>query len=193
MNHRAVFLDRDGTINEEVGYVNHLDRFRLLPRVGEAIRLLNQNGIKVIVVTNQAGVARGYFPESFLHRVHRRMEEELKEKGAYIDGIYYCPHHPEAGEPPYRQKCRCRKPETGLIEQAVKDFGIDCSKSYVVGDRGADVEFGRRIGAKSILVLTGYGKGEWEHFGGEWKSKPDFVAEDLYEAVQWILQQENGP
>ncbi len=193
MNHKAVFLDRDGTINEEVGYVNHLDRFRLLPRVGEAIRLLNQNGIKVIVVTNQAGVARGYFPESFLHRVHRRMEEELKEKGAYLDGIYYCPHHPEAGEPPYRQKCRCRKPETGLIERAVKDFGIDCNKSYVVGDRGADVEFGRRIGAKSILVLTGYGKGEWEHFGGEWESKPDFVAEDLYEAVQWILQQENRP
>lgn len=193
MNHKAVFLDRDGTINEEVGYVNHLDRFRLLPRVGEAIRLLNQIGMKVIVITNQAGVARGYFPESFLHRVHRRMEEELKEKGAYIDRIYYCPHHPDAGEPPYRQKCRCRKPETGMIEEAVRDFGIDCSKSYVVGDRGADVEFGQRIGAKSILVLTGYGRGEWELFGGEWKSKPDFVAEDLFEAVQWILQQEKRP
>lgn len=188
---KAVFLDRDGTINEEVGYVNHLDRFHLLPRVGEAIRLLNQHGMKVVVVTNQAGVARGYFPESLIHQVHRRMEEDLKEKGAHIDGIYYCPHHPDVGAPPYRQRCRCRKPETGLIEQAVKEHGIDCSRSYVVGDRGADIEFGRRIGAKTILVLTGYGRGEWEYFGKQWKSKPDFVAEDLYEAVQWILQQEN--
>jgi D-glycero-D-manno-heptose 1,7-bisphosphate phosphatase len=190
--HRAVFFDRDGTINEEVGYVNHLERFRLLPRAGEAIRLLNQNGIKVVVVTNQSGVARGYFPESLIHLVHRKMGDHLREKGAHLDGIYYCPHHPDAGEPPYRQKCRCRKPETGLIEEAVKDLGIDCSKSYMIGDRGADVEFGRRIGAKTILVLTGYGKGEWEYFRDRWKSKPDFVAQDLFEAVQWILKEEGG-
>lgn len=189
--HRAVFLDRDGTINEEVGYVNHLSRFYLLPRAGEAIRLLNQNGIKAVVVTNQAGVARGYFPESLIHQVHRKMEEDLRAKGAHLDGIYYCPHHPDVGEPPYRQKCHCRKPETGMIEEAVKDLEIDCSQSYMIGDRGADIEFGRRIGAKTILVLTGYGKGEWEYFGGQWKSKPDFVAEDLFEAVQWILLQEN--
>jgi D-glycero-D-manno-heptose 1,7-bisphosphate phosphatase len=192
MAHRAVFLDRDGTINEEMGYVNHLERFRLLPRVGEAIRLLNKNGIKAVVVTNQAGVARGYFPESLIHLVHRKMEDHLRDEGAHLDGIYYCPHHPDAGEPPYRQKCRCRKPETGLIEEAVKDLGIDCSKSYMIGDRGADVEFGRRIGAKTILVLTGYGKGEWEYFGEQWKSKPDYVAQDLFEAVQWILLQEEA-
>ncbi len=191
MGHRAVFLDRDGTINEEVGYVNHLDRFRLLPRAGEAIRLLNQNGIKAVVVTNQAGVARGYFPESLIHLVHRKMEDHLSKEGAHLDGIYYCPHHPDAGEPPYRQKCRCRKPETGLIEEAVKDLGIDCSKSYMIGDRGADVEFGRRIVAKTVLVLTGYGKGEWEYFGDQWKSKPDYVAQDLFEAVQWILDRES--
>jgi D-glycero-D-manno-heptose 1,7-bisphosphate phosphatase len=188
--HKAVFLDRDGTINEEVGYVNHLDRFRLLPRTGEAIRLLNQNEIKVIVVTNQSGVARGYFPESLVHLIHWRMEDHLRKEGAHLDGIYYCPHHPDAGEPPYRQKCRCRKPETGLIEEAVKDLGIDCSKSYMIGDRGADVEFGRRIGAKTILVLTGYGKGEWEYFRDQWKSKPDYVAQDLFEAVQWLLNEE---
>ena len=190
MGHKAVFLDRDGTINEEVGYVNHLDRFRLLPRAGEAIRLLNQNEIKVIVVTNQSGVARGYFPESLVHLIHLRMEDHLRKEGAHLDGIYYCPHHPDAGEPPYRQKCRCRKPKTGLIEEAVKDLGIDCSKSYMIGDRGADVEFGRRIGARAILVLTGYGKGEWEYFGDQWKSKPDYVAQDLFEAVQWILNEE---
>ncbi len=188
--HRAVFLDRDGTINEEVGYVNHLDRFYLLPRVGEAIHLLNRHRFKVVVVTNQSGVARGYFPESLIHQVHQKMMDHLKNQGAYLDGIYYCPHHPDVGEPPYRQQCHCRKPETGLIERAVQDLAIDCSKSYVIGDRGADVEFGRRIGSKSILVLTGYGKGEWEYFKGHWKSQPDFVAEDLYEAVQWILQQE---
>ncbi len=192
MGHRAVFLDRDGTINEEVGYVNHLERFRLLPRASEAILLLNRNDIKAVVVTNQAGVARGYFPESLIHLVHQKMEELFQDRGAHLDGIYYCPHHPDVGEPPYRQKCRCRKPQTGMIEKAVKDLGIDCSKSYMIGDRGADIEFGQRVGAKTILVLTGYGKGEWEYFGRQWKSKPDFVAQDLYEAVQWILIQEGS-
>jgi D-glycero-D-manno-heptose 1,7-bisphosphate phosphatase len=108
MAHKAVFLDRDGTLNEEVGYVNHLDRFALLPRVGEAIRLLNGHGFKAVVITNQSGVARGYFSESLLHLVHQRMEDLLRKEGARLDGVYYCPHHPDAGVPPYRQKCRCR-------------------------------------------------------------------------------------
>jgi D-glycero-D-manno-heptose 1,7-bisphosphate phosphatase len=187
MSNGAVFLDRDGTINEEVGYVNHLDRFILLPRVGEAIRLLNRDGMKVVVVTNQSGVARGYFPESLVLLLHRRMEELLRQEGAHLDGIYYCPHHPDVGNPPYRQKCSCRKPDTGLIEKAVRDLDIDCSKSYVVGDRGVDIEFARRIGAKAILVLTGYGKGEWEYSKDRWQVAPDHVAEDLYKAAQWIL------
>jgi D-glycero-D-manno-heptose 1,7-bisphosphate phosphatase len=190
MPHRAVFLDRDGTINEEVGYVNHLDRFVLLPRVGEAVRLLNENGFKAVVVTNQSGVARGYFSESLLRLVHQRMEDLLGKEGARLDGIYYCPHHPDVGGPPYRQKCRCRKPDTGLVETAVKELDVDCSKSYVIGDRGAEVEFARRIGARGILVLTGYGKGEWEYCRDQWKATPDHVALDLYEAVQWILEQE---
>ncbi|MDI7261750.1 MAG: D-glycero-beta-D-manno-heptose 1,7-bisphosphate 7-phosphatase [Thermodesulfobacteriota bacterium] len=189
--HRAVFLDRDGTINEEMGYVNHLDRFRLLPRVGEAIRLLNERHIKVVVITNQSGVARGYFPESLIHQVHQKMRNLLEKEGAHLDGIYYCPHHPDAGEPPYRQRCRCRKPETGLIEKAVEELDIDCSKSYMIGDRGADVEFGHRVGAKTVLLLTGYGKGEWEFNREQWKAKPDDVAQDLFEAVQWILNRES--
>jgi D-glycero-D-manno-heptose 1,7-bisphosphate phosphatase len=189
MGRRAVIIDRDGTINEEVGYVNHLDRFFLLPRVGAAIRLLNQHGLKTVVVTNQAGVARGYFPESLIHLVHRKMENLLAKEGASLDGIYYCPHHPDAGAPPYRQRCRCRKPETGLIEEASRALNFDCAKSYVVGDRGNDLELARRIGAKGILVLTGYGKGEWEYCQDQWKVKPDRVAQDLYEAVQWILEQ----
>ncbi len=191
MAHRAVFLDRDGTINEEVGYVNHIERFNLLPRAGQAIRLLNQRGWKVVVITNQSGVARGYFPESLIDQVHQKMRDLLKKDGAHLDGIYYCPHHPEIGIPPYRQKCRCRKPATGLIEAAVKELNLDPSGSYMVGDRGADIEFARRVGAKAILVLTGYGRGEWEYSGEQWQVKPDHVAEDLLEAVQWILLQES--
>ena len=191
MAYRAVFLDRDGTINEEVGYVNHLDRFTLLPRVGQAIRLLNQQGIRTVVITNQSGVARGYFPESLVHLVHQKMKDHLEREGAHLDGIYYCPHHPEIGEPPYRQKCRCRKPGTGLIERAVKELELDPFQSYMIGDRGVDVEFGNQFGAKRILVLTGYGKGEWEYRRDQWKFKPDHVAPDLYEAVQWILFHES--
>ncbi len=191
MANRAVFMDRDGTINEEVGYVNHLERFFLLPRVGEAIRLLNRHGLKTVVVTNQSGVARGYFPESLVSFVHRKMEDLLKKEGARLDGIYYCPHHPDVGEPPYRAKCRCRKPDTGMIEAASKALDLDCSKSYVIGDRGNDLEFAHRIGAKGILVLTGYGRGEWEYCQVQWRVKPDWVARDLYEAVQWILRQES--
>jgi D-glycero-D-manno-heptose 1,7-bisphosphate phosphatase len=187
---RAIFLDRDGTINEEVGYVNHIERFTLLPRVGQAIRLLNQQGWKVVVATNQSGVARGYFPESLVRQVHQKMEELLKREGAYLDGIYYCPHHPDIGVPPYRQKCRCRKPAPGLIEEAVETLNLDTSRSYMIGDRGGDIEFAHQVGAKAILVLTGYGKGEWEYSRGLWKGKPEHVAADLFEAVQWIFQQE---
>jgi D-glycero-D-manno-heptose 1,7-bisphosphate phosphatase len=189
MTHPAVFLDRDGTINEEMGYVNHLERFVLLPLVGQAIRLLNQHGLKAVVVTNQSGVARGYFPESLVHQIHHKMQDLLRMESAYLDGIYYCPHHPEAGNPPYRQKCRCRKPATGLVEEAVRDLDIDCSRSYVIGDRGLDIEFGHQIGAKGILVLTGYGKGEREYLRDQWRVKPDYIAPGLYEAVQWILQE----
>lgn len=193
MTHRAVFLDRDGTINEEMGYINHIGRFHLLPQSAQAIRLLNQYGWKVVVTTNQSGVARGYFPESLIHQVHQRMKDCLKKEGAYLDAIYYCPHHPEVGLPPYRQKCQCRKPAPGLIEQAVRDLSLDPSRSYVIGDRGMEVEFGHRVGAKTILVLTGYGKGEWEYCRNQWSVQPDYVAEDLLQAVQWILKKEDKP
>ncbi len=191
MLHKAVFLDRDGTINEEMGYVNHIERFHLLPRVGQAIRLLNQHGWKAVVITNQSGVAKGYFPESLIHEIHRRMQDLLKKEGAHLDGIYYCPHHPDAGAPPYRQKCRCRKPATGLIEDAVKELDLDTSASYMVGDRGMDIAFAHKVGARGILVLTGYGRGEWEHARDQWSAKPDYVAEDLFAAAQWILRQES--
>ena len=159
----AVFLDRDGTINEQMGYINHLSRFQLLPGVGQAIKRLNQAGWPVVVVSNQSGVARGYFPPDLIGSVHDLMAELLERDGARLDGVYYCPHHPRAELDDFRQECKCRKPQAGLFKQAASELGLDLSKSYVIGDRVSDLESGLNIGAKSILVLTGYGRGEHEY------------------------------
>ena len=189
---KAVFLDRDGTINEEMGYINHIDRFSLLPRTAEAIRMINAHGFKAVVVTNQSGVARGLFPELLVKEIHRKMEDLLRAEGAHIDWVYYCPHHPDFGPPEYRKRCTCRKPATGMIERACRDLGINPKKSYVVGDRITDVEFAHKIGAKGILVLTGYGKGEVAYHDGRWREKAHFIARDLYDAVRWIIAQETS-
>ena len=181
----AVFLDRDGTINEEVGYINHLERFVLLPGTTAAIGRINESGLKAVVVTNQSGAARGYFPVELIDQVHHKMRGLLQEEGVYLDGIYTCVHAPpREGE---GGGCDCRKPDTGLMRQAAEDLQLDLSRSYVVGDRFKDVEMARNGGAKAVLVLTGYGKGELEFFGSTSGVKPDFVAEDLSEAVDWIL------
>lgn len=184
----AVFLDRDGTINEQMGYINHLSRFHLLPRVGEAIRLLNEQRIPVVVTTNQSGLARGYFPESLLTAVHAKMVEELAAAGARLDGIYVCPHHPEAKEERFRLACTCRKPKTGLFTQAATELGLDLAKSYVVGDRWSDLKAAAACGAKGVLVLTGYGRGDRDYIGPGQTVQPHWVAEDLYDAVVWILR-----
>src|SRR5881409_4350793 len=129
----AVFIDRDGTLTEEVGYVNHPQRLRLLPRSAEAIRRLNERGIAAVVVTNQAGVARGYFSEEVLHAVNAALVSRLKDEGAHLDGIYVCSHHPTEGEPPYRMVCECRKPKPGLLLRAASELGLDLSGSTLVG------------------------------------------------------------
>lgn len=183
----AVFLDRDGTINEQMGYINHVTRFQMLPKAAQAIRLLNDNDIPVVVVSNQSGLARGYFPKKVLDEVHEKMNKALKDEGAYLDGIYYCPHHPEAKEEEYRKACDCRKPKTGLFIQAAADLELDLTKSYVVGDRFSDMKAAANCGATGILVLTGYGRGDLEYVGPELDIKPDHVAEDLYGTVEWIL------
>lgn len=183
--HVAVFLDRDGTINEEMGYINHLDRFVLIPGAAAAIRSINESGLKAVVVTNQSGVARGYFPRELIDQVHQKMRGLLEDEGAFLDGIYTCTHAPPSkGEV---GGCGCRKPKIGLMKQAAQELNLDLEKSYVVGDRFKDVEMARNAGAKAILVLTGYGKGELECLGQSSKVQADFVAEDLAEAVQWIL------
>jgi D-glycero-D-manno-heptose 1,7-bisphosphate phosphatase len=184
MKRPAVFIDRDGTISEEVGYVNHPSRFRVFPYSAAAIRMLNDNGWLAIVITNQAGVARGYFSEEMIASVHDRLKNDLA--GAQLDGIYYCAHHPTAGEPPYRFECDCRKPKPGLIDCAAKDFEIDLGASWMVGDRYSDVELARNAGLHSAFVLSGYGRGEWEYQRNTWKYQPDLVCEDLLEAVNRI-------
>ena len=185
MKRPAVFIDRDGTISEEVGYVNHPSRFRVFPYSAEAIRILNDNGWLAIVITNQAGVARGYFPEEMIASVHDRLKSDLAN--AQLDAIYYCAHHPTVGEPPYRFDCNCRKPKTGLIDRAAKDFEIDLGASWMVGDRYGDVELARNAGLNSAFVLSGYGRGEYEYQSRNWKHQPDIVCETLLEAVKMIV------
>lgn len=187
-NKPCVFLDRDGTITEEVGYVNHLSRLRLIPGAARAIRRLNDADILSVVVTNQAGVARGYFTEDLVRSVMGKMEDLLSEDAdASLNAIYYCPHHPTAGDPPYRQDCRCRKPRPGMVEHACEELPIDMDNSYMIGDRRTDITFGHAVGLKTVLVMTGYGMGDWEHHREEFDYEPDHVAMDLAEAVNWIL------
>ena len=183
----AVFLDRDGTINEQMGYVNHLSRFQLLPGVARAIRSLNEAGLPVVVVTNQSGLARGYFPESLLEAVHAELHRLLAREGAHLDGLYVCPHHPEAREERFRLDCDCRKPRPGLLERAAAELGLDLGRSYMVGDRWSDLRCGAAVGATTVLVLTGYGRGDAAYVGPGQTVQPDHVAEDLEAAARWIL------
>lgn len=187
MKRPAVFIDRDGTISEEVGYVNHPSRFRLFPYSAEAIKLLNNSGWLAILITNQAGVARGYFSEDVIVSVHDRLRSDLEVEAANLDAVYYCAHHPTVGQPPYRLECDCRKPKTGLIDRATKDFEIDLTASWMVGDRYSDIELARNAGLHSAFVLSGYGRGEWEYQRGIWKHEPEIVSENLLEAVKIIV------
>jgi D-glycero-D-manno-heptose 1,7-bisphosphate phosphatase len=184
-------MDRDGTISEEVGYINHPSRFSLFPYAASAVQHLNENGWLAILVTNQAGVARGYFSEDMIQTVHARMIADLERNGAKLDAIYYCAHHPSVGEPPYRFDCDCRKPKPGLISRASQDFDIDLNQSWMVGDRYSDIELARNAGLKSAFVLSGYGRGEWEHQRASWTEKSDLVAENLLEAVHLIVAQDS--
>ena len=186
----AVFIDRDGTINKQCGYINHISRFVLLPGVGEAISLLNKNNHIVVVTSNQSGVARGYFPIQLVKDIHDVMVLELKKYNAYVDRIYFCPHHPDGIVPEYSRECSCRKPNIGLIKQAQDELGIDMETSYVIGDRLLDIEFAHNANLPGILVLTGYGKGEVQYSMSHKSITPAYVAEDLLGAVQWILKQD---
>jgi len=177
MANRAVFIDRDGTIARDVHYCSRPEDFELLPKAAEGVGLLNQRGFKVVVITNQSGIARGYFNEEMLAKIHLKMKEELARWGAFVDAIYYCPHHPDDG-------CQCRKPKPKLMLQAVSDLDIDLSESYVIGDLDMDIEMGRRVGCKTLLVGDSSPTAEG--------AKPDAIAGNVLEAAQTILRWENG-
>jgi D-glycero-D-manno-heptose 1,7-bisphosphate phosphatase len=184
----AVFLDRDGTIIEDRGYLNHPDLLKLIPNAAEAIASLNRAGLKTIVVSNQSGVARGFFPESLLAILHEKMLALLSEKDARIDAVYYCPHHPHVGEPPYRTRCDCRKPKTGMLKRAANEFSLDVARSYLIGDKISDMQTAANAGCKALLVMTGYGRGEWEFNRSRLGKAPDYLAADLFDAAQWIVK-----
>lgn len=182
---RAAFLDRDGTINREVDNLRDVRQLRLLPGAAEAVKKLNREGFLVIVVTNQPVIARGWLTEQELERIHDVLLARLAKRGARIDAIYYCPHHPEANLQRYRVRCRCRKPNIGLFKKASRDFKIALNKkSYMVGDHSRDILTGKRAGLTAILVKTGY-KGK----DGKYAADPDFEAKSLTDAVSYICRQ----
>jgi D-glycero-D-manno-heptose 1,7-bisphosphate phosphatase len=180
---KAVFLDRDGTIIEDVGYLNSPQHIKFLPGSIEAIRKLNAAGYKVVVITNQAGIARGLVTEAMLQTIDKVLHKWILTSGAHLDGIYYCPHHPEHGFYPYKQACTCRKPHPGLIKKAAKDLKLDLGQSFMVGDKETDIEAGKRAGVKTVRVACN----GIEEDVKEMEPPPDHFAHNLLEAVNWIL------
>lgn len=186
----AVFLDRDGVINEEVGYLDNLDKLKVIPCAYEAIKLINESGMKAVVISNQSGVARGMITEEFVKKTNDHLQTILQKQGVYINNFYYCPHHPTEGEEPYRKVCECRKPAPGMFLAAARDLNINLKLSYMIGDRFLDMEAAKKVGVKGVLVRTGYGEllqddgPDKETFEG----KPDYIATDILEAVKWILK-----
>jgi len=191
MKKPAVFIDRDGTINEQMGYINHISRFKILPGVAEAFKILNKEGFLAIIVSNQSGVARGYFPIELVNDVHFFLKDSLLKEGAFIDGIFFCPHYPQGKIAEYALECTCRKPKKGLIDQACETFDIDIPRSYMIGDHYTDIELADRANIKGILVKTGYGAGVVEYNLPHMSIKPNYLADDLLAAVRWICKKVN--
>ena len=182
----AVFIDRDGTMSEERGYIDRLELLEIFPWTTDAIRLLNRAGFAVVVVTNQSAIGRGIIDEPFLQTVHDAIDRHLAPAGARVDRYYFCPHHPEAKLSAYRAVCRCRKPEPGMLEQATRELGLDPARSFMVGDRLIDVACGHAAGVRSLLVRSGHSAHSGEAPPG--LSNPDAILNNLMEAVGWILR-----
>jgi D-glycero-D-manno-heptose 1,7-bisphosphate phosphatase len=184
---RAVFLDRDGTLIEESGYLDRLERLAFFPFSVDAVRVLNRAGFAVVVITNQAGIARGIVREAFVEEAHRHIADRLEAGGATIDGFYYCPHYPDGALAEYSRTCDCRKPQPGLLRRAATDLDLDLEHSFVVGDRWHDLAAGQAVGARGVLVRTGLGwKDEASPHPG---TVPDAIVDNLMDAAAWILQQ----
>ena len=194
----AIFLDRDGTINEEIGFVDRLEKLRLIPGAAEAIRMINESGFKAIVVTNQSGVGRGFFDEETLAATHQKLQTLLLEKGAWIDAFLYCPHHPTEGRGIYLKDCPCRKPAPGMLLRAKDEWGVTLEDSYIIGDTLKDIEAGARAGVRGVLVKTGYGSEAAAKLADATSEpqntilyRPLSIAADLAEAVRWIIMNQN--
>jgi D-glycero-D-manno-heptose 1,7-bisphosphate phosphatase len=180
----AVFLDRDGTVNVEENYISSPDQLQLIPRAGTAIRELNKLGTRVFIITNQSGVARGYFSEAAVHDIHEALRALLKKEDAFVDDFFYCPHLPGAEVERYNIVCDCRKPKPGMLLQAQHQYTVDLRRSFVVGDRCIDIAAGKAVGAGTVMVSTGYGAQEILNC----RNQPDFFAHDLLDGVQYIKQ-----
>lgn len=181
MKNKAVFVDRDGTINVNVHYLDDPDKFEMYLGVGEGVKKLKDSGFKVIVITNQSGIARGYFTKKQLSNIHEKMRKEFQKFDIELDGIYYCPHHPD-------DNCNCRKPNTELFEKAVKEHNIEIKKSYMLGDKIPDISAAKKIGAGAILIPEPHLKGKLLSKNNDWESNPDYIADDFLDAVEWILE-----
>ena len=182
----AVFLDRDGTLNEELNYIRTPDQLHLVEGAGEAVGRLNERGLITCVISNQSGVARGFLTEDDLSPIHSKLKRELARGGGRIDRIYYCPHHPTEGIAPYNIECDCRKPKIGMLERAVSEFGVDLSRSFLVGDSVVDMQAGNAAKTRTILVLTGYGTSAKEQCANN-NIHIDHVAATIVEAIDFIL------
>jgi D-glycero-D-manno-heptose 1,7-bisphosphate phosphatase len=187
---KAIFIDRDGTINEDLGYIATAGDLIIYPWVAEAVRLINDAGLKAIVVTNQSGIARGMYTEGDLTAVHDRLIDQLGGQGARIDAVYYCPHHPDYGSERYRKECQCRKPQPGMLRAAAREHDIDLARSWVIGDKASDINLASAVGARGVLVLTGYGS-ETLAQRERWPCEPEFVSDNLLDAVRMILDDES--
>lgn len=184
---RVVFLDRDGTLNEEVNYLHRKEDLKILDGVPEALRILKEHGYRLVVITNQAGVARGYYTEADVEELHRYMNELFRAEGVEIDEFFYCPHHPEHGIGAYKIQCHCRKPETGMFEQAQQLFAVDKQASWMIGDKLIDVQAGQNYGLRTVLVGTGYGAQVHAQQQEEGVQPYDIYAETLTDAARAIV------
>lgn len=182
----AVFLDRDGTILDELGYLTPASTVHVYPFSADAIRQLHRGGYAVVIITNQGGIGLGLYDHAFVDRTHAALDAEMAAAGAQIAGWYYCPHHPEGKVPEFTVKCPCRKPGTGMVEAAARELQLDLTRSWVVGDQWRDIEVAHRVGARSVLVRTGYGKG----LEAQWPAdiaRPTVVSDNLMAAAAHIL------
>ncbi len=185
MKNKAIFVDRDGTINVDVHYLDDPDKFKMYPGVQAGMKKLQEKGFKLIVITNQSGIARGYFTEMQLSDIHERMKHEFQKFTVSLDGIYYCPHHPD-------DNCNCRKPKVGLFEKAIQDHNVDVKKSFMLGDKILDVCAGKKIGLMTVLIPEPPVRNEFLLKKIEWDCTPDYIADNFLDAVEWILRRDEN-